>query len=147
MNYCDSTDVNVIMGVDAFSSTTRPTLTQVNTIISDITNEIDFVLSGVGITTQPTDSKILGRLGIACKYGSASHVCLSVYGNNTSVDGSQGEYFGRKYKEILDEMKTDPELYGLITGDSNLVISNIVLDGTNTESEISNGYIDRDYKY
>lgn len=146
-NYCDAEDVSVLMGLNVFDATSRPTLTQVNAIIADKTNEIDFVLSGVGITTQPTDSKILGRLALACKYGSASDVALSVYGNAAGVDGSQGEYFGRKYKEIIDEIKEMPELYGYITGDSNLTASNQVLDGTYTESEINDGYIDRDYKY
>ena len=81
-NYCTAEDVQVLLGfASAFSTTSVPTLTQVNSIISDVTNEIDFTLASVGITTQPTDTRLLGRLHIACKYGVACQV-----GNGCAAD-------------------------------------------------------------
>lgn len=145
-NYCSNDDVSVLLGLDSFSSTTRPTSTQVTSIITDITNEIDFVLSGVGITTQPTDSRLLGRLSNACKYGTACQVAMSAYGNSLSVDGSQGDKFCEKYQEILDEIKENPELYGAVTGDTSMYISNQVIDGTWTEDDNEDRFLSEDYE-
>jgi hypothetical protein len=145
-NYCDSDEVAVLMGLDNFTSDSRPTLTQVNVIIADVTNEIDFTLSGVGITTQPTDTRLLGRLAIACKYGTACQVAMSAYGNSTSVDGSQGDKFCEKYQEILDDIKTNPEQYGAVTGDTAMYAANQVTDGTWTETDTTNLYLPEDYE-
>lgn len=146
-NYTTYADVAVLLGIDNFSATSRPTSTQVNSIIADVTNEIDFTLAGVGITTQPTDTKLLGRLSIACKYGVACQVAMSAYGNSTGVDGSQGDKFCEKYKEILDDIKENPEMYGLVTGNSAVYISNQVEDGTFTEVETKALFLDEDYKF
>ena len=137
-NYCSAEDVSILLGLDNFSSETRPTLTQVNSIISDVTNEIDFVLAGV-ITTQPTDARILGRLSIACKMGVACQVGLSGFGGTPdSVDNSQPDKYCRQYQAILEEIKTMPELYGIVTGDStSFYISNQVTDGTKTAAQVS----------
>lgn len=145
-NYCSNSDVAVLLGYDNFSNTDRPTSTQVTSVIANVTNEIDFVLSGVGITTQPTDSRILGRLNIACKYGTACQVAMSAYGNSLSVDGSQGDKFCEKYKEILDEIKENPELYGAVTGDTSMYVSNQVTDGTWTEADNEDRFLPENYE-
>ncbi len=145
-NYTTAENVAVLLGFDNFSSSTRPTQAQVNSIIADVTNEIDFVLSAVGITTQPTDTKLLGRLSIACKYGVACQVAMSTFGNSTGVDGSQGDKYCEKYKEILDDIKDNPTLYGVVTGDSGMYISNVVSDGTYTETKIKDLYLDENYE-
>jgi hypothetical protein len=146
-NYCSNEDVAVLIGYDNFSSLTRPTSTQVTSIITDITNEIDFVLASIGVTTQPTDTRLLGGLAIACKYGAACQVAVSGYGNAQSIDGSQGDKFCEKYKEILDDIKENPELYGTVTGDSTMFLSNQVTDGTYTETNIDNRYISEDFVF
>lgn len=147
MNYCDAEDVSILLGFDSFSASTRPTLTQVNEIISDVTGEIDFVLSGVGITTQPTGTNILARLKMACKFGVASQVGYAAFGNSTGVSGSQPDKYAEKYKEMLEEMKTDSELYGASSGDSTLYIENEVSDGTYTLEQATGKYFDTDYKW
>jgi len=145
-NYTTSAKVAILLGLDSFSNVTRPTSTQVDAIIADVTNEIDFVLSGVGITTQPTDTKLLGRLDIACKYGVACQVAMSAYGNAMGVDGSQGDKFCEKYKEILDDIKENPQMYGVVTGNSSMYISNQVNDGTFTEEEVTDTFLPNDYE-
>lgn len=135
-NYCKAEDVSVLLGLDTFSATTRPTLSQVNSIIADVTNEIDFILAGVGITTQPTDTRILGRLAIACKMGVACQVGLSAFGNATGVDNSQPDKFCTQYQAILLEIKNSPELYSNISGDNTMYLSNPVADGTTTEAAV-----------
>lgn len=144
-NYTTANEVAVLIGYDNFSSTTRPTDTQVNTIIANVTNEIDFMLASIGVTTQPTDTRLLGRLAIACKYGVACQVAISGYGNVDSVDGSQGDKFCENYKEILDDIKNNPENYGAVTGDSSMYMSNQVTDGTISEDDYNNRFISEDY--
>ena len=139
-NYATAEDVSVLLGFDNFSSSTRPTLSQVDAILADITNEIDFFLAGVGITVQPTDLKILGRLAIACKYGTACQVGMSAFGNATGVDGSQPAKYCEKYQAILEEIKESPEMYGTITGESSMYCSNQVVDGTWTEADTKARY-------
>jgi len=146
-SYCSNEDVAILLGFDNFSSTSRPTSAQVTAIISDVTNEIDFVLAGVGITTQPTDSRLLGRLAIACKYGTACQVAMSAYGNSTSVDGSQGDKYCEKYQEVLTDIKENPELYGAVTGDTAMYASNQVVDGNYTETEVTDRYIPESYEW
>lgn len=148
MNYCTAEDVQVLVGSpDAFNSNSTPTLAQVNSIIADITNEIDFTLKSVGISVQPTDATLLGRLTLACKYGVACQVAMSGYGNTGSVEGSQGDKYCEKYKEVLDDIKENPELYGVVTGDSAMYASNRVVDGSITEAELKDKYIDDNFKY
>lgn len=146
MNYCTAEDVSVLLGFTPFRDDTRPTLSQVNSIISDITNDLDFTLSSIGVTVQPTDTKLLGRLAIACKYGVACQVAMSTYGNSTGVDGSQGDKFCEKYKEYIDDIKNNPQMYGVVTGDSSMFISNQVTDGTWTEADTTNLYLDENYE-
>jgi hypothetical protein len=136
-NYCSNEDVSVLLRVDAFTATSRPTATQVQAVIEDVTNEIDFVLAGIGIATQPTDTKILGRLTIACKTGVAAQI---------EVDKDKKAAYETKYQAILKEITNKPEMYGSITGNETAYMSNNVTDGTNTEAEIAEKFID-DYRY
>lgn len=146
-NYCAASDVSILLGLDNYSSLTRPTLTQVNTIIADITNEIDFTLASVGITTQPVDTRLLGRLKIGCKMGVAGQVGMSAYGNSTSVDNSQADRYDAKYKEFLEDIRTNSANYGAVTDDSNLYISNQCTDGNISEDDQSDLFINQDYDY
>jgi hypothetical protein len=147
-NYATAEDVQVLLGfTDNFSSTTLPTLTQVNSILADVTNEIDFTLASVGVTTQPTDTKLLGRLANACKYGVACQVAMSAYGNASGVENSQGDKYCERYKEVLKDIQENSQLYGAVTGDSGAYASNQVEDGTYTEATVTGRYLNDSYKY
>lgn len=146
-NYCVAGDVKVALGyIDDFSSDSRPTLTEVNTIITDTTNEIDFYLKSVGINTQPTDSTILGRLSKACIYGSSGNTGLGYLNNSADVVDTLAEYYLKKYQEILDEIKEKPELYGLVVDSNAIYAQNQVTDGTMTEAEFAAQSQDSDYE-
>jgi hypothetical protein len=147
-NYCTAEEVQVLLGYpDAFSANTVPTVTQVTAEITNVTNEIDFVLAGVGITTQPSDARILGRLRNACTYGVGCRIGMSYFRNNTGVNDTQPGYYCTRYQEILDEIKGQPELYGSITGDDVTLFSSHVLDGTYSEREMNNLIIDDEFEY
>lgn len=146
-NYSAAEDVSVLLGLDNFSTSTQPTLAQVNTIIADITNEIDFVLASAGINSQPTDARILARLKIACKLGVAAQVGYSAFGNNTGTENTQPNKYWLEYQRILEEIRTQPELYGVIAGSETVYISNPVGDGTTTEEKTTDKYLEQDYKY
>lgn len=146
-NYTTAAKVAVLLGYDPFTATTRPTLTQVDSIITDVTKEIDFVLSSVGIVVQPTDSNILGRLDLACKYGTAAQVGLAVIGNADNTDGTQGNLFKSWYDKILDEIVKNPELYGAVTGDSVSYMSSNITDGSLTQADFDKTFVDTKYRY
>jgi hypothetical protein len=145
-NYTDAESVAVLLGLDNFSSGTRPTLTQVNAILADVTNEIDFALSSIGITTQPTDTRLLGRLSLMCKYGTACQVGMAAFGNSTGVDGSQPDKYCEKYQLMLDDIKDNPANYGVVTGDSAMYMSNQVTDGTISENDQTALYLPNTYE-
>jgi hypothetical protein len=124
MNYCTAVDVQGLAGypipfsdiVAPTSGSTKPTLAIVNSNITAITSEIDLYLSIVGITSQPTDSKILGKLKIGCMYGSAA---MSGFGNlnqSGSTGGTKPMTFWDIYKEFLKEIVDNPTLYGITAG-------------------------------
>lgn len=144
-NYCTSTDIKVLLGYrTAFSASTYPTLTEVEQEIDNVTNEIDFYLAGVGISTQPTDARILGRLRKLCGYGVAGLIGQSRL-SAENVDGIQSNDYLDRYRLGLDEITKKPFLYGVVTGDSNTFISNQVIDGTMTEDEYSDSILKEDY--
>jgi hypothetical protein len=147
-DYCTVNDIEVLLGFDinTFASGTTPPLTQIQREIDQVTNEIDFVLAGVGITTQPTDTRILARLRNTCSYGVCCRVGMSAFGNNAGVNDSQPGSYCERYRALLDEIKSDPDLYGVISGDSVTYMSNQVLDGTITESDQNDQFIDVDYE-
>ena len=139
-NYCEAADIGIALGAQVtYSVTSRPTLTQVEAIISNITNEIDFVLSSVGINTQPTDSRILGRLKEACIIGSAARVGFAYLNPNQDADNTLPGLYWKRYQDILKEIKDSPEIYGVIS-DTTMYISSPVIDGTITASELKKFY-------
>ena len=140
-NYCNAEDVQVKLGfTNEFSVTTKPTLTQVETLIDSTTKEIDSYLYASGVTTQPTDTNVLGKLKEVCSYGAAARVGMGYHSNNESISGTQAREYWDFYKEYLNEIKEMPELYG--AGGSTSFISNQVTDGTYSESDFEAQFFD-----
>jgi len=147
-NYCTAAQVAVLLNKKEFSDSTptTPTETQVTEVCAMITNEIDVILNMIGITAQPTDTSILGMLKKYASYGSACMVGMSYGRNFSSIEGSQPKYFCDEYKEFLKTLRENPEILGIIAGADSLTVSSNVLDGTYTEDEIDELFIDKDYK-
>ena len=149
MAYCSASDVQVALGYqDIFDDSvpTRPTATQVDSIISNITNEIDLYLGLAGINTTPTDVKILGRLKEMCIYGSSARVGFGYLNNAEVVGGSLAHTFWERYQQLLNEIVDKPEIYGGTAGTSTMYASNQVTDGTNSEATITGLYEPSDYE-
>jgi hypothetical protein len=146
MAYCTASDIAIQLGVDTYTATTRPTLTQINSIIDNISGEIDFHLSAIGITS-PTDVRVLSKLKNICIDGVACRVGFSNFGNNQGVDNTQPNHYCKNYKESLNEMKEDPSLYGITTGNESVIFSSNVLDGTLDEADANNLMLDDTYRY
>ncbi len=152
MNYCTASDIKVFAGFNRdFSDTapiTKPTLTELNVIIADTTNEIDLQLSSIGISAQPTNSLILSQLKKICIYGVAGKIgIIPNAGNTTNPETSRTNYYLSQYEKLLKEIVDSPEKYGGLSGEDDYCqVSSNVLDGTNTESEIKDNFMDRDFK-
>jgi hypothetical protein len=144
-NYATYTEVALILGLTDYTATTRPTSTQVTNILTEVTQNIDFTLESVGLESQPSDSNVQGRLKTLCKYGTACQIAISKYGDADGVESSQGAYFCKRYDEGIKEIKTNPELYGLVVGDSGSTANSNVLEGTDSVTDIQADYVDRTF--
>jgi hypothetical protein len=136
--YCSAEDVQGMLGYDTtYSATTKPTLTQVNDIITNITSEIDSRLECISVTVPVTDSNVLNVIERYCKLGSAGLVGLTYYSSNNNIDGGQSDYFYKDYKQWLKDITNNPELLGVSADASSIIASNQVVDGTMTEAELN----------
>ena len=134
-NYCSYADVGLLLN-KTFNDTTTPTDTQVTSIITQITKEIDAVLKVAGISAQPTDTNILGLLQKHCSFGAAGITGISYFRNASGISGSNAEWYYSKYEEFLKEVKENPDILGISAGSETISVSNPVLDGTITETEL-----------
>lgn len=147
MNYCVAEDVQVLVGhKDAFSTATRPTLTQLNTIIGDITNEIDLQLSIIGIGTQPTDSKILSKLKSGCIFGAAGRAGFGALSPANSTNDTKPKTFYQLYQDFLNEIITKPEIYSVVSGAEIVNCGTNETLGTNNQSDNEEIMMQADWK-
>lgn len=149
-NYCTASDVQVLAGYPiAFNDlgtgagSSKPTLAQVTANITDVTNEIDLYLTRIGITTQPTDTKILGKLKIGCKYGSAALSGFGYLSQATNQSGTKPKTFWDIYREFLQEIIDSPEIYVTTTGNSGLDCG---YNDQHTEAENKETMMQQDWK-
>jgi hypothetical protein len=147
-NYCTASEVQGLAGYPiAFNDlgtgagSSKPTLTQVNSNIAAITNELDLYLGRIGINSQPTDARILGKLKVICMYGSAA---LSGFGslNQATADGKPKTYWDI-YREYLKELLENPELYGVVSG---VTTANCGFNEEHTEAENKTRMMQQDWK-
>lgn len=150
-NYCVAEDVQVLIGQNiAFNNIgstttggTKPTLTQLNSIIADITNEIDLQLSVIGITAQPTDARLLAKLKNGCVYGSAARAGFGTLNMSGSTGDTKPKTYWDMYQAFLKEMLDNPEIFG-ITADSESVSCGY--NTKHTEAENAERLIQQDWK-
>ena len=143
--YCSAADVIGKLGYDfsSIGADSKPTLTQINAEITDITGELNMVLESIGITLPITDANVLNVIEQKCKLGSAGMVGLTYYVNTDAVEGSQADYYYKEYKFFLASIVETPSLVGVSAEASTINVSNQVTDGTTTEKEmgiIGNGF-------
>jgi hypothetical protein len=145
-NYCTAEDVKVLLRMNEdFDATTTPTLTQVNQEIDNITKEIDVYLTSIGVTTQPTDSNVLGMLRKYAGYGSACRVGMTYKRNSDSVKDSQADHYCEKYSEFLEFIRNNPDLFLDSTGGA-LYFTNQVNDGEITQDDLDDLLTDLDFE-
>ena len=148
-NYCTYTQVATLLDKkNGFSDDTQPTSTQVEDIIDQTTNEIDTVLASLGITSQPTSTKLLATLEKYCCFGSAGHVGMTYFRNANDVTKSNAEWYYSKYEKFLAMLREDPEIFGIVADSESLYASNQVEDGTMSESEYNDLFLDdKEFKF
>jgi hypothetical protein len=110
MAYCLIADVSGLLAQRTFSATTKPTITQVNTFISDIAAEIDTALLSRGLTapaTTPTDFvthlKQVNAMGAAAL---AEQAMFPEAGGMGSTPNSKRLW--EMYQAALKALKADP---------------------------------------
>lgn len=80
MAYTSTAQVQGLIGAFTISDTSVPSLTQVNSIIDSISDEIDSVLAGIGFTVPvSTPDYFTRRLALLNAYGVAAAVLKSAF--------------------------------------------------------------------
>lgn len=144
MAYCDYEDVGLLLQF-TFDTASNPTAAKVTTICGLIASEIEqaFILAGVGLPVA--GSRLYDVTRLNNMYGAAGLVGVTYYRNVESLEGSQGDYYLKRYREFLEDVKKNPSLYNGLTGAGELYVSNQVLAGYETEDSITDVLIWNDW--
>lgn len=116
MGYCSVEDVQVCMQ-QAFSATSQPTETQIETLIDYVSSRINLVLKQVGVSLPVIDTDVLNYLKIVASNGVACQVSTSYFQNQQSVSGTPSNFWCSTFETLLKEIQESPELVGASTGD------------------------------
>jgi hypothetical protein len=139
MSYCTASDVGVLLGL-TYSATSLPTQSQVESIIEQVTAEIDINLRTIGVTSV-TDAKTLLYLKMVCAKGSACYVGSVYFNNIQSVGGTISNTYCTMYKDELKKIIDNPEMIGA-DGGSISVGSNVT-----TMDEVEDLFIEDRFTY
>lgn len=107
MAYAVQADVEGLIAQWTLSATSKPTSTQVGVIITDVSNEIDSLLAGLGYTVPVTaPSYFLDWLGILNAYGAAAAVLKSMFPDAAGPGETPAYAFWEsRYKAGLGRLK------------------------------------------
>ena len=106
MPYATNTDVNGILGAHAATSTTNPTITQLDVMIVDISNQIDTVLKSQGVVTVPVtssaDSTFAAFLVGVNKWGAAAEFLKGLFPEATGPGENPAfAFWQKKYDDTI----------------------------------------------
>lgn len=139
MSYCSASDVGVLLGL-TYDANSQPTLAQVNSIINQVSAEIDMTLRQIGIIS-PSDATILLYLQMVCAKGVACYVGATYFNNIQNVNGTISNFYCTMYKEELKKIIDNPAIMGAAGG--TIEIHSDVIDGVNSESDYEDLQIKR----
>ena len=108
MAYCTITDIQTINPQRTYSATSKPTATQVNSIMDLIAADIDVILGAKGYTTPvTTPDAFLNWLKLLNAYGAAAEVEASMF-PETVEKGSTPHSMDllKKYEKRLTMLKS-----------------------------------------
>lgn len=131
MSYCQSSDVGVLLGL-TYDANSVPTLTQVNSVIDQVSAEIDMNLRQIGITSV-SDATVLLYLKMVCAKGSACYIGSVYFNNIQNVNGTISNFYCIAYKEELKKIIDNPAIMGAAGG--SIEVHSDVIDGLNSEAD------------
>ena len=132
--YCTSSDVASFLNFVEFNANTSPTLTQVNNLITMISDEIDYYAKINSITFKSSDLSLLKK---KTAVGVAGLISITFLNNNQSA-GSLTNEFLKEYRDFLANFNNFFK-----QGKINKISSN-VLDGTIEPNWFEYDYFDKD---
>lgn len=116
MSYTSLTSVQALMARinqnAAFSSATAPTSTQITTMITDLSAEIDMTLASVGYTVPVTAAgTFLTYLGLVCQYGVVAEVLKAMFPESTANPNGgpvipAWAFWEKRYQDALTKLGT-----------------------------------------
>ena len=143
MGYCLASDVGVLLGL-TYNATSLPTETQVNSIIDQVSAEINMTLRTIGVVTV-TDATVLSYLKMVCAKGSACYVGGVYFNNIQSTGGTISNFYCQSYKEELKKMIDNPAILGVAGG--TIAFGSNVTDGVTSFDEADSMQIDNRFRY
>jgi hypothetical protein len=100
--YCVHADVEALLPfLGAFSASTKPSDTQVDTYIVEIDGEMRGVIEAAGYGSAPTDTTAIAVLKSYCAYGTAARVLLA----NRGVEPVQADAYRKLYDDGLAKIR------------------------------------------
>ena len=111
MAYTTTTDVNAVLGDHAATSSSVPTITQLQLMIDGISSQIDTVLKSQGVASVPvlssTDSTFATFLQEVNKWGAAAEFLKGMFPEATGPGENPAfAFWQKKYDDVL-KMWTD----------------------------------------
>jgi hypothetical protein len=106
MAYCDTDDVNGILGDHAATSSSTPTLTQLGSMINGIASQIDVCLKSAGVASVPVtsaqDSTVATFLVEVNKWGAAAEFLKGMFPEATGPGENPAfAFWQKKYNDVL----------------------------------------------
>lgn len=122
MAYADTTSTNRVLGSNAATSVTVPTLVDLANIITGIAGQIDSVLKGAGVATVPftsdVDSEFHAFLIAVNVWGAAAEFLKGMYSEATGPGESPAfAFWQKKYDATLKAWREGKDLpAGILSG-------------------------------
>jgi hypothetical protein len=110
-NHCTHVDVSSEMqNIPAFTSTTKPTDTEVTNWCTDTTADIDAVLASIGITLPVTDADKLTILRVLAVWGVCARVLRSL-----EMQSDAAEMYQKLYDNKIKQITANPSIIASLT--------------------------------
>lgn len=107
MAYCTITDVQALNPKRTYDTSSTPTQTQVESLVTQISNEIDSILSARGLTVPvTTPDHFVAHLKQVNAYGAAALAEMAMFPEATGLGATtHGSELWRIYRDMRDKLE------------------------------------------
>lgn len=143
MSYATSAQVLGAMGKFTLGASTTPTLTQANTLIDDVSKEIDAILVGLGVAVPVTaPAAFLAYLATVNEYGATAAILKAMFpGAAGPGENPAFAFWEKRYQGALTDLRNGRTLDGsLVTSGVNLASTYLTDNPDNGGADEADGF-------